>query len=229
MEPIIRVTDLWKHYGGDEENGMALRGTNMEVFPAQIIALFGKSGSGKTTLLNLLAGLDRPTKGSVEIEGKDLEALGDAGRTELRRTRIGFVFQFFNLLPTLTAFENVSLSLELAGKPDVEAVGEALSSVGLSGKGHRFPHALSGGEQQRVAIARALVKKPAIILADEPTGNLDSVTGNVILNLLASKCREAGTTLLMVSHAATTCQYADRVLRMVDGSLVEDARETLNR
>jgi putative ABC transport system ATP-binding protein len=227
MDPIIRVTNLWKHYGGDGENGMALRGTNLEVFPGQIVALFGKSGSGKTTLLNLLTGLDSPTKGSVEIDGKNLDALGEAGRTELRRTRVGFVFQFFNLLPTLTAFENVSLSLELAGRPDEKAVAEALESVGLAGKERRYPYALSGGEQQRVAIARALVKKPAIILADEPTGNLDSATGEAILDLLVGRSRDIGTTLIMVSHSVTTCRYADRVYRMLDGALVEETCESL--
>jgi putative ABC transport system ATP-binding protein len=227
VKPIIRVTDLWKHYGGDGENGMALRGTNIEVFPGQVVALFGKSGSGKTTLLNLLTGLDSPTKGSVEIDGKNLEALGEAGRTELRRTRVGFVFQFFNLLPTLTAFENVSLSLELAGNRDEGAVTEALQSVGLAGKEHRYPYALSGGEQQRVAIARALVKKPAIILADEPTGNLDSATGEAILDLLVGRSRDIGTTLIMVSHSVTTCRYADRVYRMLDGTLVEETCESL--
>ena len=227
MEPIIRVVDLWKQYGGDGQSGMALRGTNLAVFPGQVVVLFGKSGSGKTTLLNLLTGLDKPTRGSVEIEGKNLEELGEAGRTELRRNRVGFVFQFFNLLPTLTAFEKVSLSLELAGLPDNASVAEALRAVGLADKEHRYPHALSGGEQQRVAIARAFVKKPSIILADEPTGNLDSATGNRILDLLVERCKEVNTTLIMVSHALTTCRYADRVFRMVDGALVEETCENL--
>ena len=148
--------------------------------PGDIIALFGKSGSGKTTLLNLIAGLDKPTRGLIEIEGKNIETLNENGRTELRRNRIGFIFQFFNLLPTLTAFENVLFSLELVGKPDKNAVFEALHAVNLQNKEHRYPHELSGGEQQRVAVARAIVKKPAIILADEPTGNLDTHTLSLI-------------------------------------------------
>jgi len=140
VQPIIRVVDLWKQYGDDGQNSIALRGTNLEVLPGEVVALFGKSGSGKTTLLNLIAGLDRPTKGRVEVEGHDLEALGEKGRTELRRKRLGFVFQFFNLLPTLTAYENVYLSLELLGKPDQTAAKNALAAVGLEGKGSRYPH-----------------------------------------------------------------------------------------
>ncbi len=223
MQPVIRVTDLWKYYGDDEQGEPALRGTNLEVAAGDIVALFGKSGSGKTTLLNLLAGLDRPTRGRIEIEGQDLEALGERGRTQFRRNRLGFVFQFFNLLPTLTAFENVFLSLELAGRhPDHAAARTALASVGLTGKENRYPHELSGGEQQRVAIARALVKKPSITLADEPTGNLDTHTGTHILDLLVDQCRQTQTTLIMVSHAMITCQYAKRILQMEDGVVMED-------
>jgi putative ABC transport system ATP-binding protein len=223
LTPVIRAVDLWKHYnktGGD--NGAAVRGTNLEIAAGQVVALYGKSGSGKTTILNLLAGLDRPTRGRVEVEGHDLEALGEEGRTRLRRERLGFVFQFFNLLPTLTAFENVFLSLELAGKPDPEAAHKALQEVGLEGKEGRFPHELSGGEQQRVAIARAVVKRPSIILADEPTGNLDTRTGDQVLELLSSQCRQFGTTLLMATHSPLTCRFTDQILRIVDGVVVED-------
>jgi putative ABC transport system ATP-binding protein len=223
LEPVIRTVDLWKQYnktGGN--NGAAVRGTNLEIAAGQVVALYGKSGSGKTTILNLLAGLDRPTRGRVEVEGHDLEALGEEGRTRLRRERLGFVFQFFNLLPTLTAFENIFLSLELAGKPDPEAAHQALQAVGLEGKEGRFPHELSGGEQQRVAIARAIVKQPAIILADEPTGNLDTRTGNQVLELLASQCRKLGTTLMMATHSPLTCRFTDRILRILDGVVVED-------
>ncbi|OQC47646.1 MAG: putative ABC transporter ATP-binding protein [Deltaproteobacteria bacterium ADurb.Bin026] len=191
--------------------------------PGDIIALFGKSGSGKTTLLNLIAGLDKPTRGLIEIEGKNIETLNENGRTELRRNRIGFIFQFFNLLPTLTAFENVLFSLELVGKPDKNAVFEALHAVNLQNKEHRYPHELSGGEQQRVAVARAIVKKPAIILADEPTGNLDTHTGTQILELLVSQCHTLNTTLVMVSHAINTCHFANRFMKMIDGVLVEKA------
>ncbi len=195
MNPVIRVTDVWKEYADDFEQGTAaLRGTNLAVEAGELVALYGASGSGKTTLLNVLAGLDRPTKGSVTIDGKSLEALGEAGRTLLRRRRLGFVFQFFNLLPTFTAQENVSLALELAGNSNKSLVPAILDEVGLKGKEKRFPHQLSGGEQQRVAIARALVKEPALILADEPTGNLDTRTGAQVMELLISRCKERGTT-----------------------------------
>jgi len=219
----IRTYDLWKQYEDEGHDGMALRGVDIDIREGQIVALFGKSGSGKTTFLNLIAGLDVPTKGRIEIDGEDLATLGEAGRTLLRRNKLGFVFQFFNLLPTLTALENVFLALELTGCKDVKPALEALALVGLNGKERRFPHELSGGEQQRVAIARALVKKPPIILADEPTGNLDSVTGAQILDLLVSRCRDSGATLIMVSHAMNTCEYANRVLRMSDGRILEES------
>ncbi len=222
--PVIRVTNVWKRYDLDGDgNGAVLRGVNAEIRQSEIVTLLGKSGSGKTTLLNLLAGLDRPTEGTVELEGNDLRLLGDEGLTRLRRFRLGFVFQFFNLLPTLTALENVFLSLELIGKADETAARAALDAVGLAGKEDRYPHELSGGEQQRVAIARAIVKKPSIILADEPTGNLDSRTGEQVLDLLRRQCRESMTTLVMASHSAISCAYADRVLRMADGMVVEEA------
>ena len=221
MKPVIRVVDLWKKYGEDGQNGSALRGTNLEVLAGEVVALFGKSGSGKTTLLNLIAGLDRPTKGLIELEGHDLENLGEKGRTDLRRRRLGFIFQFFNLLPTLTALENVYLSVELLGKSDRKAAEDSLAAVGLEGKGSRYPHELSGGEQQRVAIARAIVKEPSLILADEPTGNLDTATGNQILELLQRRCREHNMSLVMVTHTPLTCKFADRILRMVDGVITE--------
>ena len=221
VESIIRVIDLWKEYAVDGGAAVALRGTSIDIRTGEIVALVGKSGSGKTTLLNLIAGLDRPTRGRIEVEGQDLESLGERGRTQLRRHRLGFVFQFFNLLPTLTAFENVFLSLELANRPDHSLAKQALASVGLEGKEERYPSELSGGEQQRVAIARAIVNKPSLILADEPTGNLDVQTGNLILDLLTRQCRALGTTLLMATHSQVTCSYADRMLRMADGAVVE--------
>ena len=222
VQPAIRVVDLWKNYGGDGTAFPALRGTNLEIMPGEIVALFGRSGSGKSTLFNLIAGLDRPTRGSILVDGQDLEGLGERGRTDLRRSRLGFVFQFFNLLPTLTVFENVFLSLELAERPDPAMALESLREVGLQGKEHRYPHELSGGEQQRVAIARAMVKRPSIILADEPTGNLDTATGDYILDLLTRRCFESRTTLIMATHAVLTCRYASRILRMVDGLIVEE-------
>ncbi len=221
-QPVIRIIDLWKTYELDGSGVSALRGTNLEIKKGERVALLGKSGSGKTTLFNLIAGLDRPTKGRIEVEGQDLKTLGEKGRTLLRRTKIGFIFQFFNLLPTLTAFENVFLSLELANKPKPQLALHALKEVGLEGKERRFPSELSGGEQQRVAIARALVKKPSIILADEPTGNLDTATGNQILELLTRMCEESGTTLIMATHSPLTCRYATRILRMVDGVIFEE-------
>jgi putative ABC transport system ATP-binding protein len=220
--PVVRVVDLWKEY---HENGQvvtqALRGANLDVSPGEVLALFGKSGSGKTTLLNMIAGLDRPTRGRIEIAGKNLETLGESGRTELRRNRLGFVFQFFNLLSTLTAFENVYLALELSGKLNPDAARVALEKVGLKGKENRYPHELSGGEQQRIAIARAIVKEPLLILADEPTGNLDTVTGNQILELLTERCRGSALSLIMVTHTPLACRYADRILKMVDGVITE--------
>ncbi len=220
--PIIQVIDLWKEYDGDGKNA-ALRGTNLALGPGEVVGLYGKSGSGKTTLLNLLAGLDHPTRGKIFVEDQDIGQMGEEGRTFLRRRRLGFIFQFFNLLPTLTVFENVFLSLELAGKPNRDEVSPALQAVGLEGKEKRFPHELSGGEQQRVAVARAIVKRPAIILADEPTGNLDTQTGDLVLRILADCTREFGAALIMATHSPLTCRYTDRVLRMVDGVVVEEA------
>jgi putative ABC transport system ATP-binding protein len=223
MSTMIHVFDLWKQYDRiDQCDSGALRGANLDIKSGEIIALYGKSGYGKTTLLNILAGLDRPTHGRVSVEGNDLEAIGENGKTLLRRRRLGFVFQFFNLLPTLTVFENVFLSLELAGNPDPELARKALDSVALKAKEKRYPHELSGGEQQRVAIARAFVKEPAIILADEPTGNLDIRTGEQVLALLTGRCRERGTTMIMATHSPLTCRYSDRVLRMIDGIAVEE-------
>jgi putative ABC transport system ATP-binding protein len=221
-DPVIRIIDLWKNYGENGSEAPALRGTNIEIKKGEIVALFGKSGSGKSTLFNLIAGLDRPTKGRIEVEGQDLEVLGERGRTTFRRMKLGFIFQFFNLLPTLTAFENIFLSLELANRFDPDLALKALKEVGLEGKEQRFPNELSGGEQQRVAIARAIVKRPSVILADEPTGNLDTVTGNQILDLLTRRCHEFETTLIMATHTPLTCQYATRILRMVDGVIAEE-------
>jgi len=222
-KPVFRMTDVWKHYPRDGHQGTdALRGAEMEARDGEIVALLGKSGSGKTTLLNLLAGIDRPTHGQIEIQGKDLQTMSEKVRTRWRRQHLGFIFQFFNLLPTLTAFENVFLSLELAGNPDAPSAYRVLKEVGLEGREDRFPHELSGGEQQRVAIARAIVKKPLLILADEPTGNLDTQTGEGVLVLLAEQCRRYSSTMLIASHSPLTSQYADRILHMVDGKILED-------
>ncbi len=222
MFSVIRAKEVWKEYAEEEGTTVAaLRGASMRADAGEVVAIFGKSGSGKSTLLNLLAGLDSPTRGTIEVFGQDLAGLGENGRTEIRRVKLGFVFQFFNLLPTLTAFENVFLSLELTGKPDRDKAMAALASVGLDGKESRYPRDLSGGEQQRVAIARAVVKEPALILADEPTGNLDTSTGDQVLDLLTRACRETSTTLIMVSHSLFTCRYAHRAYRMTDGVMEE--------
>jgi putative ABC transport system ATP-binding protein len=221
-EIAVRVNDLWKYYGRPDKDGFpALRGLSMEVMKGEVVVIYGRSGSGKTTLLNIISGLDIPTRGKVEIFGKDINSIGERGRTALRRLRIGFVFQFFNLLPTLTAFENVMLSLELCGIMSREVAFSAISSVGLEGKEMKYPHELSGGEQQRVAIARAIVKSPWIILADEPTGNLDTRTGDQILDLLLKNSIESGVTLIMATHSPRNSRIADRILKMVDGLLVE--------
>jgi len=221
-EVVVRIIDLWKNYGEDGSGAPALRGTSIEIKKGEIVALFGKSGSGKSTLFNLIAGLDRPTKGRIEVEGQDLEVLGERGRTTFRRMKLGFIFQFFNLLPTLTTFENVFLSLELINRSEPDLALKALKEVGLEGKEQRFPNELSGGEQQRVAIARAIVKRPSVILADEPTGNLDTTTGNQILDLLTRRCHEFETTLIMATHTPLTCRYATQILRMVDGVIAEE-------
>ena len=223
MKPAIHIDNVWKRYSQNgKETVPALSGATVDIAPGEIVALLGKSGSGKTTLLNLIAGLDQPTEGIIEVKGKDLRTLGEEGLTLLRRHQLGFIFQFFNLLPTLTAFENVFLALELVDRKDRQTALDAIEAVGLGGKEDRYPSELSGGEQQRVAIARAIVKRPSIILADEPTGNLDNKTGEQILALLHERCRDSKTTLIMASHSLMTCGYADRVLRMVDGAVVEE-------
>ena len=218
---VLELKKVVKIYDSSEVHVQAVNDVSLDFSEAEFAAIVGPSGSGKTTLLNLIAGLDRPTKGLIELEGNDLENLGEKGRTDLRRRRLGFIFQFFNLLPTLTALENVYLSVELLGKSDRKAAEDSLAAVGLEGKGSRYPHELSGGEQQRVAIARAIVKEPSLILADEPTGNLDTATGNQILELLQRRCREHNMSLVMVTHTPLTCKFADRILRMVDGVITE--------
>jgi putative ABC transport system ATP-binding protein len=217
--PVLRAADLWKSYAAAGAASAALRGATLEVRSGEVVALYGRSGSGKTTLLNLLAGLDRPDRGTVTVSGEELGSLGERGRTRYRRHLLGFVFQFFHLLPTLTARENVALALELAGAGDPREPDRALERVGLGGLGQRYPHQLSGGEQQRVAIARAVVKRPAVILADEPTGNLDSATGDAVLDLLAAQARERGCALVLATHSRRTARVADRVLVMEDGAV----------
>ena len=221
MDSIIRIEDLWKSYNGEDGGETAaLRGLDLEVGKGETVAIYGKSGSGKSTLFNLIAGLDRPTRGTITLEGRDIHRMSEADRTQFRRSRLGFVFQFFNLIPTLTALENVALPLEMLGL-EAQRARDTLQEVGLYGKEKRYPHELSGGEQQRVAIARAVVKDPVLILADEPTGNLDTETGDQVLALLEKLSQSRGTTLLLATHSGRTSLIASRVLTMSDGRIAE--------
>ena len=213
---------LTRHYGEGATAVQALRGVDLDVRDRELVAVMGPSGSGKSTLMHLLAGLDRPTSGSVTIAGTELGRLDDRALTLLRREHIGFIFQFFNLLPMLDAAENVVLPLSIAGeRPDQAWVQELLGKVGLEHRRHHRPSELSGGEQQRVAIARALVTRPTILLADEPTGNLDSKTGGEILDLLRDSVDSYGQTTVMVTHDPRAAAIADRVLFIADGQIVK--------
>jgi putative ABC transport system ATP-binding protein len=225
VEPVIEVRNLWKTYrtsGGDVD---ALRGISFTLAPGTVVVVVGPSGSGKTSLLNLISGLDQPTDGDVRVGGQLLSTLqGDDG-TDFRRRSIGFVFQFFNLIPTMSAADNVAIPLLAEGLSRSEIdrrAAAALASVKLAERAGRRAADLSGGEMQRVAIARALVMNPLVVLADEPTGNLDSVTGETILQLLCSASRAGGRTVLLVTHSYQAAAYADRTLVMQDGQIVED-------
>jgi putative ABC transport system ATP-binding protein len=219
----IRAVNLCRAFDMGETTIEALRGVNLKVPHGQFVALVGPSGSGKSTFLNLVGGLDRPTEGELWVEGVELSASKEKALTEHRRRRVGFVFQSFNLLPRLTALENVALPLMFVGVPDRERMARArelLVKVGLEDRlGHR-PTQLSGGEQQRVAIARALVTRPAIILADEPTGNVDSATGQEIMKLLRHLNRDQGVTLLLVTHDSEAAAFADIVVQLRDGQIL---------
>ena len=227
-QPIIRLEQLSKSYSEAGQTRLILDSLDLEFAAGQFVCLVGKSGSGKSTLLNLISGIDAPTHGHVTLytggQAVQLTALSEQERTLFRRHHIGIVFQFFNLIPTLTVLENVTLPLELAGKGGNgrhEAVA-LLERVGLANRLQTFPDRRSGGEQQRVAIARALVHDPLLILADEPTGNLDDETGESVLRLLLELTRDAGKTLFMATHAAEVAQQADRVLHLVHGKLMSD-------
>ena len=221
---LITATDVTRRYGVDGDTCVkALRGVSLDVTSGKLTAVMGPSGSGKSTLMHILAGLDRPNEGEVRIAGTEITQLGDTELTKLRREHIGFIFQFFNLLPMLTAEENVILPVKLAGeKPDREWVNELTSKVGLSERLSHRPSELSGGQQQRVAIARALVNQPTVMFADEPTGNLDSTTGGEILELLRDSVTSLGQTTVMVTHDAHAAAIADRVLFLADGLIVKD-------
>jgi putative ABC transport system ATP-binding protein len=216
-----RLTKLYRE--GDSER-IVFREVDATIRPGEIAVLVGRSGSGKSTLLNLISGIDLPTSGAVVVEGTDITALSERDRTLFRRERIGFIFQFFNLIPVLTVEENVLLPLELTGRDDLAGRARAwrlLERVGLADRGTSFPDRLSGGEQQRLAVARALVHDPALVLADEPTGNLDADTATVVLDLLDRIVRELGKTVVMVTHSREVVGVADRVFAVQHGRLVE--------
>jgi putative ABC transport system ATP-binding protein len=220
---VVSAAEVTRRYGEGEAAVDALRGVSLEVQPGELVAVMGPSGSGKSTLMHLLAALDKPTSGTVLIAGQDVGAMNDSDVTKLRREHIGFVFQFFNLLPMLNAEENIKLPLSIAGeKPDPEFFESLLKRVGLTDRRTHRPAELSGGQQQRVAIARALVSQPTVVFADEPTGNLDSKTGSEILELLRGSAEELGQTMVMVTHDAQAATIADRVLFLADGTIVEE-------
>ncbi len=220
---IVTATGLSRSYGEGEARVHALTGVDVEFPAGAFTAIMGPSGSGKSTLMHLLAGLDRPTAGSVVLAGTELAGLADKELTELRRDKVGFIFQSFNLLPVLSAEENILLPLSIAGrKPDREWVDRLIDTVGLRDRlGHR-PAELSGGQQQRVAVARALASKPAVVFADEPTGNLDSKTSAEVMQLLRRSVDEFGQTIVMVTHDPRAAAYADRLIELEDGVVVRD-------
>ena len=223
---VVVASELTRRYGEGDTAVDALRGVTVDVPAGELTAVMGPSGSGKSTLMHILAGLDKPTSGTVSVDGVELTELDDNALTKLRRRHIGFVFQFFNLLPMLDAAENIKLPLAIAGeKVDDGWFAELVRSVGLQDRLDHRPSELSGGQQQRVAIARALVTRPTVLFADEPTGNLDSKTGGEILELLNHSVHQLGQTVVMVTHEARAAAIADRVLFLADGLIVREARE----
>jgi putative ABC transport system ATP-binding protein len=220
---VVTASDVVRRYGDGATAVDALRGVSVDIARGQLTAVMGPSGSGKSTLMHILAGLDKPTEGDVTIDGTSIEDLSDTELTKLRRKHIGFVFQFFNLLPMLTAEENITLPLELAGgKLDKGWVDSVIERVGLTDRRKHRPSELSGGQQQRVAIARALVSKPTVVFADEPTGNLDSTTSQEILDLLRESVETLGQTFVMVSHDPKATAISDRTLFLADGLIVKE-------
>jgi putative ABC transport system ATP-binding protein len=222
---VVSARDVTRRYGEGETAVDALRGVSLEIQPRELMSIMGPSGSGKSTLMHILAGLDKPTSGSVAIAGTNITELGDNDLTKLRRRHIGFIFQFFNLLPMLTAEENITLPLQLAGgKMDKDWVDTVVAKVGLSDRRKHRPSELSGGQQQRVAIARALVSRPTVMFADEPTGNLDSQTSQEILQVLRESVEEYGQTTVMVTHDAGAASIGHRTLFLADGVIVKELR-----
>ena len=219
---IASLTGVSKTFGSGATAVHALEDVDLELERGSVVVVLGPSGSGKTTLLNLIGGIESPTSGTIVVAGRDITSLSSDDLTDHRRDAVGFVFQFFNLIPTLTARENVELIAELTGGHRGDVVDEVLSEVGLTDRADHFPGQLSGGEQQRVAIARAVAKRPPLLLCDEPTGALDIETGRAILTLLQSEARDHGRTVLMVTHNAAIGAMADRVLRIRSGRIVDD-------
>ena len=223
---VVVARDVTRRYGEGDTAVDALRGVSVDIAPGRATAVMGPSGSGKSTLMHILAGLDKPTSGSVDIEGTEITSLGDNDLTKLRREHIGFVFQFFNLLPMLDARENILLPLTIAGeKPDEGWFDQLVKDVGLEQRLSHRPAELSGGQQQRVAIARALISRPTVLFADEPTGNLDSTTSHEILELLRRSVEQYGQTIVMVTHDARAAAIANRVLFLADGTIVRELGE----
>ena len=226
MESIVRTKQLVKIYGENETEVVALNKIDIEFIKGQFTAIMGPSGSGKSTLLHCLAGLDSPTRGSIYINNTDLSQLNDKQLTKLRRDSFGFVFQAFNLIPTLTAAENISLPSSIAGKrPEEEWLGKIIETLDLGDRLNHRPNELSGGQQQRVAVGRALASKPEVIFADEPTGNLDSISSEELLTFLKMIVRELNQTIIMVTHNPVAASYADRVIFLRDGSIFNDLNE----
>jgi putative ABC transport system ATP-binding protein len=220
---VVSARDVVRRYGSGDTAVDALRGVSVDIAQGHLTAVMGPSGSGKSTLMHILAGLDQPTAGDVSVAGVDITGLDDAALTRLRRDHIGFIFQFFNLLPMLTAAENIALPLKLAGgRPDPEWLAELVVKVGLGDRLTHRPSELSGGQQQRVAVARALVSRPSVMFADEPTGNLDSTTSGEILALLRDSVDSLGQTTVMVTHDAHAAAIADRIVFLADGDIVRD-------
>ena len=223
-QAIVSARGVTRIFGEGEAAVHALDGVDADFERGRFSAIMGPSGSGKSTLMHILAGLDRPTGGTVTLDGTELSSLDDAGLTKLRRDKLGFIFQFFNLLPVLTAEENITLPLSIAGeKPEREWLDELIANVGLDDRRTHRPSELSGGQQQRVAVARALVSRPAVLFADEPTGNLDTKSGDEVLGLLRHAVDDYGQTVVMVTHDPEAASYADRLVVLRDGRIVHDA------
>jgi len=222
LEPILKTENLWKVYRSGKVDVPALRGVNIEVFPGEFVSIMGPSGCGKSTLLHVIGGLAQTTSGRVLLDGNDLSSMSDSARTLLRRHKVGFVFQKFNLLPALDAFHNITLAQHIHGNGfDPHRFDVVANLLGLTDRLHHRPSELSGGEQQRVAVARAIISEPKIVLADEPTGNLDTKSSESVLSLLRQLNKELGQTIIMITHNPDAATYGNRVLHMRDGMVVD--------